>query len=117
MLQKLGVFLRPHRITIFIFLVLILIMPVFYIYSEPERTNYRLGEKQHWLIKTHYFESPLSEYLFHTEGNFDIFIGTLARDYFDNYIGVILLAFYYIFACGMNSLIRKVQNNLSFKKV
>ncbi len=117
MLQKLGAFLRPHRTTIFVFLTLILIMPVFYIYSEPERTNYLLGEKQHWLIKTNYFGSPLGEYLFHTEGSFDIFIGILVRDYFDNYIGIMLLALYYIFACGMNSFIRKAQNNLSFKKV
>ncbi|NOT03557.1 MAG: hypothetical protein HOP27_03045 [Anaerolineales bacterium] len=117
MLHKPGVFLRPHKTTIFVFLVFILIMPVFYIYSEPERINYLFGEKQHWLIKTEYFGSPLGEYLFHTEGNIDIFIGILARDYFDNYIGIMMLVFYYIIACGISSFIRKAQNNLRFKKV
>ncbi|MBN8657387.1 MAG: hypothetical protein J0M11_16775 [Anaerolineae bacterium] len=117
MIHKLGIFLRPHKITIFIFLALILIMPVFYIYSEPERTNYLFGEKQHRIIKTVYVGSLLDEYLFHTEGSIDIFVGILARDYFDNYIGFLLLAFYYIIACGLNSFFHKIQNALRFKEV
>jgi hypothetical protein len=110
MLQKLGVFLRPHRITIFVFLAPFLLMPVFYIYSEPERTNYRLGEKQDWIIKTEYYRSPFNEYFFHTDGNLDIFMGIAERDYFNNYIGIVLLAFYYVIACGANSFIRRKRD-------
>ncbi len=90
-------------------------MPVLYIYSEPERTNYRLGEEQNWLIKTNYYGSPLNEYLFHTEGNFDVFMGIIERDYFNNYIGIVLLIFYYIIACGASSFIRKARNDLRLK--
>jgi hypothetical protein len=91
MSQKLGAFLRPHRLTIFVFAVLILLTPVLYITSEPERTNYRPGEEQHWLIKTTYYGSPLGEYLFHTNGYFDAFIEIIATDYLSNYIGILLI--------------------------
>lgn len=92
-------------------------MPIFYIYSEPERTNYSVGEEQRWIIKTQYYSSPLDEYLFHTDGNFGIFIGILERDYFDNYIGIPLLVFYYFIACSVNHFVRRRGRNLSGEKI
>jgi hypothetical protein len=105
--RKLSNFLRPRGPVIVIFLVFILSMPVFHIYSEPERTNYRPGEAQHWLMKTNYYESSLGEYLFHTDGDFDVLIGMLERNYFSNYIGVPVLLFYYLIACSLGSMYRK----------
>ena len=51
-MQKVGKFLYPNKTTLAIFLLLLVITPVFYIYAEPERTNYLPGEEQQWMIKT-----------------------------------------------------------------
>ena len=44
-MQKGLRFLRPGWITMVVFLALVVFMPVWYVYSEPERTNYLLGEE------------------------------------------------------------------------
>jgi len=97
-MQKVGKFLYPQKTTLAIFLLLLVITPVFYIYAEPERTNYFPGEEQQWTIKTKVYESIFQEYFFHTEGNIDVLLGIIARNYYSNYIGIVLVAFYYILA-------------------
>ena len=103
-----GIFLRPQVLTLLLFLALLLLMPVLYITSEPERTNYLPGERQTRLMKTRIYESPLEEYLFHTEGKVDIFLGILQRDFVDNYIGIPTLIVFYLLAATLNLLLKKV---------
>jgi hypothetical protein len=116
MLHKLGTFLRPSKISFLVFLALMLLMPVFYIYSEPERANYSFGEEQHRITKTIYYSSPLDEYLFHTDGNVDVFLGIIVRDYFDNRVGIPLLTFYYFIACSVNHFLCRIGSSLSAQK-
>lgn len=108
MLKEIGKFLRPHKTTIVIFLVLLVIMPVLYIYAEPERANYLPGEEQHWMIKTTVYDSIIQEYFFHTDGNMDILLGIIERNYYANYIGILLLASYYILASGLNRFVHRI---------
>ncbi len=108
MIKRMGNFLRPQVLTLLIFLALLLLMPVLYITSEPARTNYLPGERQSWLLKTRIYESPLEEYLFHTEGKADIFLGILQRDFIDNYIGIPTLILFYLLAAALNLLFKKV---------
>jgi hypothetical protein len=110
MLKKLSAFFRPNGVTIFIFLALVLLMPVLYIYSEPERTNYLPEEEQHWIIKVKQYPGILDEYFLHTDGNFDTLLGIIERDYYSNYIGVLLLFFYYFVASCINNLIHKIRH-------
>jgi hypothetical protein len=101
MLQKMSRFLRPNKMILILFLLLVIFAPVLYVYTEPERTNYLPGEKQAWLTKTKIYPNIFREYVFHTEGDIDILLGIIQRNYFSNEIGIILLALYYLLAAGM----------------
>ena len=109
MLKKLGLFFRPRGVSIFIFLLLAFLMPVLYIYSEPDRTNYLPGEKQHWTMKSTQYVSIYKEYFFHTDGDIEELFVITTRDYVSNYIGVPLLFLYYFIASSINNLIRKMR--------
>ena len=112
MLKKLGAFFRPNGIIIFISLLFAFLMPVLYIYSEPDRTNYLPGEKQYSTVKSTQYVSIFKEYFFHTEGDIDVLYGIIERDYYANYIGIPLLFFYYLIASGINNLIQKTRHHL-----
>lgn len=62
-------FLQPAKLTLVLFLLAAISIPVYYVYSEPERTNYHPGEKQIWTVKTRIYESVFEEFVFHTEGS------------------------------------------------
>ena len=109
MLKKIGEFLYPHKTTIVIFFVLLVITPVLYIYAEPERTNYLPEEEQHWMIKTRVYPNIIKEYFFHTDGDIDTLLGIIERNYYANYIGIPLLAFYYILASGINRFVHRIK--------
>ncbi len=105
MWQKIGEFLRPREITVVILLILLAIAPVFYVYSEPERTNYSPGEDQNRIIKSKIHPSIINEYFFHTNGNIDVLLGLVERNYFTNMIGIPLLILYYLFASSVSRLV------------
>jgi len=109
MFQKINEFFHPNRITITILLVFLFAMPVLYVYSEPERTNYSPGEKQHRVIKTMVNESVLSEYLMHTDGNIDVLLGIIERDYVSNHVGTLLVVINYIIACGIKRVLHTLR--------
>jgi len=108
MRKKISRFFRPHPVTIIIFLALALLLPVVFIYAEPERTNYLPGDQQHWDIKTKLYDGLLNEVFFHTEGNFDDLSAILYRDYVQNYIGIPLLVIYYLIASGIKYIVFKL---------
>ena len=85
-------------------------MPVLYIYSEHDRTNYLPGEKQHWTVKSTQYVSIYKEYFFHTDGDIEEFFVITERDYFTNYVGIPLLFLYYSIASGINKFIRQKRN-------
>lgn len=101
-------FFRPSPVTIIIFLVLALLVPVGYVYAEPERTNYLPGEHQLWDIKAKLYNGLLDEVFNHTEGSLDDLLGILHRDYLSNYIGVPLLVIYYSIASTIKKIIFKI---------
>jgi hypothetical protein len=107
MRKKTAAFFRPNAVTIIIFLALALIMPVVYVYAEPERTNYLPDEQQHWDIKAKQYNGLLDELFFHTEGSLDDLAGILHRDYVSNYIGVPVLVIYYLVASGIKTIFHK----------
>ena len=109
MLKEVGKFLYPHKTTLAIFLLLLVITPVFYIYAEPERTNYLPGEEQQWTINAKVYESIFQEYFFHTDGNIDVLLGIIARNYYSNYMGIVLVAFYYMLASVISRLVHKIR--------
>jgi hypothetical protein len=102
-------FLHPGWITMVVFLALAVSMPVWYVYSEPERTNYLIGEEQVWITKSKHYPSTLQEYLFHTDGDFDILLGIVGRNYLYNQIGLGLLLVYYIVGAGANLAAGKIR--------
>lgn len=84
------------------FLIFVFLLPIIYIYFEPDRTNYLPGEAQQWQMKIKYYEGPFVEYLLRTDGGFDVFIGIVLRDYANNSIGILLLFLYCGLASGVN---------------
>ena len=108
MLKRIATFFRPNAITILVFLMLALTLPVIYIYAEPERTNYRPNEQQHWDIKAKFYDGILDEFFFHT-GSLDDLAGILQRDYVSNYISVPLLVIYYLIASGIKTILPKIR--------
>jgi hypothetical protein len=107
MMRKIGKFLQPRKITVIVFLVLLVIAPVFYVYSEPERTNYLPGEDQNWMIKSKIYPSITNEYFFHTNGKIDVLLGIIERNYVANMMGIPLLILYYSLASGVNWLVHR----------
>lgn len=101
-MQKGLLFLRPGWITMVVFLALVVFMPVWVVYSEPERTNYLPGEEQVWIMKSKLYPGSFREYVFHTDGEFDVFLGILGRNYLSNQIGVVLLLVYYLAGVWIN---------------
>ena len=109
MRKKIGKFLVSRTMIVVLFLVLLLASPVFYVYSEPLRTNYLPGEKQDWIVKTKWYPGVVKEYLFHTEGEIDVFFGILARNYVSNQIGILLLGLYYLLASVIHRLFQNIK--------
>ena len=93
-------FLSPTKLSILVLVLLILLVPVFYVYYEPERTNYLPGEKQTYLVKTRFYPGSLQEYVFHKEGSLDLLWGILSRNYIHNLNGPVLVLVYYFLASG-----------------
>ena len=111
MSHEIGTFLQPQRITVIVFLVLSILVPILYVYGEPERTNYLPGEEQSWIIKSILYPSITIEYFFHTNGDLDVLLGIVVRNYVANKIGILLLILYYLFASGLNMAIRKMKDH------
>ena len=93
-------FLRPGWITIGAFLALVAFMPVWFVFSEPERTNYLPGEEQVWIRKSKPYPSTFQEFVLHTDGEFDVLLGIVGRNYLSNEIGLGLLLGYYLAGVG-----------------
>jgi hypothetical protein len=105
MMQTIGQFLQPRKMTMLVFLLLLVSVSVVYVYREPERTNYLPGEDQNWMIKSKIYPSIINEYFFHTDGNMDVLLGIIERDYGANRLGIPLVILYYILAAGVNGLV------------
>jgi hypothetical protein len=101
MLKRTAAFFRPHVVTLILFLALALLLPVVYVYAEPERTNYLPGEQQHWDLKVKIYNGLLDEVFLHTDGAVDDLLGILHRDYLANYIGLPLLFVYYFITSAL----------------
>jgi hypothetical protein len=102
-------FLSPTKFIILVLLLLVLFVPVFFVYIEPERTNYLPGEKPDYIVKTRLYPGTFQEYAFHTDGHIDLFWGVLGRNYVDNLIGPVLILVYYLFSSVLNWIYHRIR--------
>jgi hypothetical protein len=88
-------FLGPANITTLSFILVVLLMPVIYIRTEPEHTNYLPGEKSSSTTNTEVLQSTFDEFINYTDGNPDSLLGIIIRNFLRNLAGIPLLAINY----------------------